>query len=99
MPEITLEAQATRQATSPLTGRRAYRKGLQTFEWVATDPDDNRLLYQVRYRNEGKHVMEDIGLRIYGNQFLFGTLHQCPTVIMSSPSQHPILSQICLVQA
>ena len=53
MPEITLEAQATRQATSPLTGRRAYRKGLQTFEWVATDPDDNRLLYEVRYRNEG----------------------------------------------
>ena len=53
MPEITLEAQATRQATRPLTGRRAYRKGLQTFEWVATDPDDNRLLYEVRYRNEG----------------------------------------------
>ncbi|SVC55407.1 uncharacterized protein METZ01_LOCUS308261, partial [marine metagenome] len=35
------------------TGRRAYRKGLQTFEWAATDPDDNRLLYQVHYRNEG----------------------------------------------
>jgi hypothetical protein len=51
--EITLEAQATRQATTPLTGRRAYRKGLQTFEWAATDPDDNRLLYQVHYRNEG----------------------------------------------
>ena len=51
--KITLEAQATRQATTPLTGRRAYRKGLQTFEWAATDPDDNRLLYQVHYRNEG----------------------------------------------
>ena len=51
--EITIEAQATKQATAPLTGRRAYRKGMQTFEWAATDPDDNRLLYQVHYRNEG----------------------------------------------
>jgi hypothetical protein len=31
-----------------------YRKGLQTFQWRATDPNDDRLTYAVSYRREGE---------------------------------------------
>jgi len=35
-------------------GRRGYQKGLQTFLWKATDPNDDDLSYDVLYRREGE---------------------------------------------
>jgi len=34
-------------------GRRMYRKGLQTIQWRADDPNGDRLVYAVSYRREG----------------------------------------------
>ena len=34
-------------------GRRAFQKGLQTVQWKADDPNDDRLRYDVFYRPEG----------------------------------------------
>lgn len=40
--------------TQPAVGRRMYRKGLQTFQWRAEDPNSDRLSYAVAYRREGE---------------------------------------------
>jgi hypothetical protein len=39
-------------ATS-LVGRRTFQKGLQTLQWKADDPDQDRLQYDVFYRRDG----------------------------------------------
>jgi hypothetical protein len=39
---------------TPVLGRRGYQKGLQTFLWKATDPNDDDLSYEVLYRREGE---------------------------------------------
>ena len=39
-------------AQTPTLGRRVYRKGLQAFAWEARDPNDDRLAFEVRYREE-----------------------------------------------
>lgn len=36
----------------PPLGRRLHQKGLQTFAWTATDPDDDTLLFDVFYRRD-----------------------------------------------
>jgi hypothetical protein len=41
-------------AAPPALGRRMYRKGLQTIQWRAEDPNGDRLLYSVAYRREGE---------------------------------------------
>lgn len=43
-----------RDDAQPAVGRRMYRKGLQTFQWRADDPNDDRLTYAVSYRREGE---------------------------------------------
>ena len=40
----------------PTVGRRMYRKGLQTFQWRADDPNGDRLTYAITYRREGESV-------------------------------------------
>ncbi|MBU21905.1 MAG: hypothetical protein CL476_02185 [Acidobacteria bacterium] len=52
-PTTRLEAAATAPSGQPALGRRAYRKGLQSFAWSANDVDDARLTYAVLYRTEG----------------------------------------------
>ena len=37
----------------PPLGRRLYQKGLQTFAWTASDPDNDTLQYDVLYRPDG----------------------------------------------
>ena len=44
---------ATADGSQPPLGRRLYQKGLQTFGWTATDPDDDSLQYAVLYRRDG----------------------------------------------
>jgi hypothetical protein len=39
---------------TPVLGRRGYQKGLQTFLWKATDPNDDDLSFDVLYRREGE---------------------------------------------
>ena len=41
-------------SSQPSVGRRMYRKGLQTFQWRADDPNDDRMTYAVSYRREGE---------------------------------------------
>jgi len=43
-----------RDDAQPAVGRRMYRKGLQTFQWRADDPNGDRLTYAVSYRREGE---------------------------------------------
>lgn len=41
---------------SPVTySRRLFQRGLQTFAWKATDPNDDDLVYDVEYRAEGEN--------------------------------------------
>jgi hypothetical protein len=42
------------EGSQPSVGRRMYRKGLQTFQWRADDPNGDRLTYAVTYRREGE---------------------------------------------
>ena len=51
-PPIRVESEARTQPGQPTLGRRVYRKGLQTFGWIAEDPDSDRLEYSVHYRAE-----------------------------------------------
>ena len=39
-------------STSTSLGRQVYRKGLRAFAWEASDPNDDALRYEVRYRAE-----------------------------------------------
>ncbi len=39
-------------AQTPTLGRQVYRKGLRAFAWEARDPNDDRLEFEVRYREE-----------------------------------------------
>ena len=55
-PPIRLESEARTQSGQSTLGRRVYRKGLQTFGWIAEDPDSDRLEYSVRYRAEDSSV-------------------------------------------
>jgi len=43
-----------REDSQPAVGRRMYRKGLQTLQWRAEDPNGDRLTYSVAYRREGE---------------------------------------------
>lgn len=45
---------AGQDGSQPTVGRRMYRKGLQTFQWRAEDPNGDRLTYSVTYRREGE---------------------------------------------
>lgn len=45
---------AAQEGSPPAVGRRMYRKGLQTFQWRAEDPNGDRLTYSVAYRREGE---------------------------------------------
>jgi hypothetical protein len=45
---------AGQDGSQPSVGRRMYRKGLQTFQWRADDPNDDRLTFSVSYRREGE---------------------------------------------
>lgn len=38
---------------APTPTRRMFQKGLQTIQWSATDPDDDRLIYALQYRRDG----------------------------------------------
>lgn len=49
--EPDVQGQETAQAPP---GRRMYRKGLQTIQWRADDPNGDRLVYAVSYRREGE---------------------------------------------
>lgn len=49
--EADIQAQET--SAQPV-GRRMYRKGLQTLQWRAEDPNGDRLTYAVSYRREGE---------------------------------------------
>jgi hypothetical protein len=40
-------------AATALVGRRTFQKGLQTLQWRAEDPDQDRLQYDVLYRRDG----------------------------------------------
>jgi hypothetical protein len=42
------------EGSQPIVGRRMYRKGLQTFQWRAEDPNGDRLSFTVTYRREGE---------------------------------------------
>ena len=42
------------ESSQPAVGRRMFRKGLQTFQWRADDPNGDRLTYAVEYRREGE---------------------------------------------
>ena len=55
-PPIRLESEARTQPGQPTLGRRVYRKGLQTFGWIAEDPDSDRLEYSIHYRAEDSAV-------------------------------------------
>lgn len=52
-----LDANA-QDAAQPAVGRRMYRKGLQTFQWRAEDPNTDRLAYTVEYRREGESAWQ-----------------------------------------
>ncbi|MDQ3069512.1 MAG: hypothetical protein M3R55_07265 [Acidobacteriota bacterium] len=48
------EGPAGDAGSQPITGRRMYRKGLQTIQWRAEDGNSDRLTYAVSYRREGE---------------------------------------------
>jgi hypothetical protein len=47
-------------APSPTSGRRMFRKGLQTLTWRADDSDDDELTYGLQYRREGETAWRDL---------------------------------------
>jgi hypothetical protein len=53
-PALTQRSGAGSLGPTPVLGRRGYQKGLQTFLWKATDPNDDELTYDVLYRREGE---------------------------------------------
>jgi hypothetical protein len=54
-PERRLASAAAAQASSgSALGRRAYQKGLQTLIWKADDENDDELVHDVLYRQEGE---------------------------------------------
>ncbi|MDQ3170372.1 MAG: hypothetical protein M3Q55_09580 [Acidobacteriota bacterium] len=56
------DVQAQDGATPPALGRRMYRKGLQTLQWRAEDPNGDQMRYAVSYRREGEtawHALRD----------------------------------------
>jgi hypothetical protein len=57
-PDRKLAAAAQNQSQglsgSPTLGRRTYQKGLQTLVWKADDENDDDLVYDVLYRQEGE---------------------------------------------
>lgn len=55
-PGAGQEPELAQDAPAPAVGRRMYRKGLQTLQWRAEDPNGDRLAYSVSYRREGESV-------------------------------------------
>ncbi|HUF23074.1 MAG TPA: hypothetical protein VMN81_03020 [Vicinamibacterales bacterium] len=59
-PDAAQEHDLGQDAPQPAVGRRMYRKGLQTLQWRAEDPNGDRLSYTIAYRREGEsawHVL------------------------------------------
>ena len=51
--QVDPQAASGQSQAAPALGRRTYQKGLQTFIWKASDPNDDQLVYDVSYRAEG----------------------------------------------
>jgi hypothetical protein len=59
-PDAAQAQDAGQDSPQPAVGRRMYRKGLQTLQWRAEDPNGDRLGYTIAYRREGEsawHVL------------------------------------------
>lgn len=59
-PGAAQEPEPGQDTPQPAVGRRMYRKGLQTLQWRAEDPNGDRLGYAIAYRREGEsawHVL------------------------------------------
>jgi hypothetical protein len=48
------DPEAGADSPQPAVGRRMYRKGLQTLQWRAEDPNGDRMSYAIAYRREGE---------------------------------------------
>lgn len=57
----------------PLLGRRMYQKGLQTFAWKASDPNDDRLQYDILYRREGDSAWKSLKRALPDALFVWDT--------------------------
>jgi hypothetical protein len=58
---------------APLLGRRMYQKGLQTFVWKASDPNDDRLQYDISYRREGDTSWKPLKRALLDSLFVWDT--------------------------
>jgi hypothetical protein len=54
-------------------GRQAYRKGLQTFVWAASDPNGDELLFDVHYRMENESVWHTLRPGVNDSIFTWDT--------------------------
>jgi len=60
-PERRLASAAGSPASAgPALGRRTYQKGLQTLIWKADDENDDELVYDVLYRQEGESTWKTL---------------------------------------
>ena len=57
----------------PSVGRRMYRKGLQTFQWRAEDPNNDRLTYAIAYRREGESAWRPLKAGLADPIFVWDT--------------------------
>nr|MBA3949473.1 hypothetical protein [Acidobacteriota bacterium] len=60
-------------AAAQAVGRRMYRKGLQTFQWRADDPNGDRLTYAVAYRREGESAWRPLRAGLLDPIFVWDT--------------------------
>lgn len=60
-------------AAAQTVGRRMYRKGLQTFQWRADDPNGDRLTYAIAYRREGEIVWRPLRAGLTDPIFVWDT--------------------------
>ena len=65
--------QPGQEGSQPSVGRRMYRKGLQTFQWRADDPNDDRLTYAVSYRREGETAWRPLRAGLHDPIFVWDT--------------------------
>ncbi len=60
-------------STVSSVGRQVYRKGLQAFAWEASDPNDDTLRYEVRYREEMEENWRVLARDLTGRLFTWDT--------------------------
>lgn len=66
-------ASAVPSISAPPLGRRVYQKGLQTFVWKASDPNDDKLQYDVLYRAEGESTWKPLRRAMWDAIFVWDT--------------------------